>query len=122
MTHDDDLRKLAELIDKLNEKMDRTVQAVIALGEVVRVEGEEQAWRDDKMLKMIQKSQAEQKRHTEKIEAALRARDELAQILVDELRNMGPALAHASEQFTMIAQRLSEEILTAKKKRQVATA
>lgn len=116
MTHDDDLRRLAELINQLNEKMDKTVRAVIAVGEIVRVEGEQQEWRDNKMLEMVQQSQVQQKQHAERMESLARARDELLQTLADELRDLGPVLAHASEQFTLVSKRLSDEILSAKKK------
>ena len=102
------LRELDQRVDELNEKMQKMIEATLALTEIVRVENEESAWRDDRLSKIIQRGQAAQKEQADRLESVIVARNKLTEVLIKELGELGPMFAHISEEITAAVQSLRE--------------
>jgi len=110
MTRDDDLLKISKLVEDLNERLDRTVTAMVAFGEIVRVTNEQQEWRDDRIFQALQQIQADSKKHHEELKEIVQAGDALLIIISDELSELAPAMAHAAEQITQAARQFKSAI------------
>ncbi len=107
MTHDEDLLKV---IQDLNERLDRTVTAMVAFGEVIRVTNEEQEWRDGRIFQVLQQIQADSHKHHEELKEIVQAGDALLVIISDELSELAPAMSHAAEQITQAARQFKSAI------------